>query len=260
MIYVLWWIAGIAFFKNHDFHTNVAGGIALMGFLVSSFIITVILLIGFLIARKRIPDRKPIYKRYAIYLFLPYLLLLAFYGFQYSKIHFSNSYEEDLTNFNFEQNDVQNVVQLESSLNSTRIETETKYTLSNSLFPYASKTQLAQPLIFQRKAISLIPLQVDYYFEENDSIIKCVLYNWSGNYPYQKVSDLNDDGYRNKYKAILTNLKSKLGSPLSQSGDLTQDTNEEFHAKWEKDKITATLRMYLSLTTKRIRLTIYWNE
>lgn len=257
---MLWWAAGIAFFKTHDFHTNVAGGIALMSFLVSSLIITVILLVGFLIARKRIPDRQTIYKRYAIYLFLPYLLLFVFYGFQYIKTHVSNSYEEDLTNFNFEQNDVQNVMQLESSLNSTRIETETKYYLSNSLFPDASKNQLAQPLIFQRKTISLIPLQVDYYFEENDSIIKCVLYNWSGNYPYQKVSVLNDHGYRNKYKAIVANLKSKLGSPLSQSGDLAQDINEEFYTTWETDEITATLRMYLSLTTKRIRFTIYWSE
>ena len=260
LIYGLWWVVGIVFFRTYDFNTNVSGGIVLMSFLICSFLISALLLIGFLIAQKKHPDKQTIYQSYVVSLGLPYLLIATFFGFHYAKTLIANRYQEDLTEFNFVQSDIRKKLKYESTLNSIKIETKTEYTLSNSLFPKASKSELAQPVIFQRKHISLIPLEIDYYFGEKDSIVKCVLYNWDGNYPYPKVTGLNDDGYRNKYKAILANLRTRLGAPSSQNGDFSKYTEGEFETIWKTNEITITLRIYLSITTKRIRCTTYWNQ
>ena len=120
IIYWLWWISGILFLKTYDFHTNIAGGIALLNFFESSVLISVILFIGFSLVQRSVPDGKSTYKRQIVYLLLPYLLIVAFYSFQYIRILFLNRYKEDLTEFNFEQSHVWNKMQLESSLGSSK--------------------------------------------------------------------------------------------------------------------------------------------
>jgi hypothetical protein len=80
-LYGAWWVFGVLYFKTHKYHSDIAGGIALYEFFVGCLIITALFFLGLKIAQRRVPEHRSLYKKYIIFLFLPYLLLIVFYGF-----------------------------------------------------------------------------------------------------------------------------------------------------------------------------------
>lgn len=97
-IYCICWVLGIFFFFYSSFPSNAAGGLALIGFIISTMLITLILLSGYYIAMNKFPSNKALYRRYTKYLFLPYLILIFFLAFIYSKSLFSKPHDIDYRN------------------------------------------------------------------------------------------------------------------------------------------------------------------
>ncbi len=248
---------GVFYFSSRDFPSNIAGSISLLLFIVVSVLFSGILLAVFRVGSYRLPKKRKIYNRYSVYLSTPYIMILLFIGLRIGISSYINRYQEDSTQFHFDQLNISDATQLEIQTTSTQIISIHKITLSESLYPF-SQSKLDQPLIFLRNDISVIPLEVQYFFGREDRKVRCVLYNWTSHRLFCDTPDLSNKGMRNKYKSIVKNLSSRLGSPKILNTNLENDPEVQFKSSWEKDKLSATLAMYIN--QKSIRCTIHWNE
>jgi hypothetical protein len=257
LIYILWWIFGIIYFTSRDFPNDIAGGISVFLFVSISILISGILLVTYKIASKRIPEKKRIYNRYSVFLAAPYLIFLLSLVVRIGISSYLNRYQEDSTQFSFDQLNISDATQRELLTGSTQIISPNQVGLGKSLYPFSTQN-VGQPLIFVRKEISVLPLEVTYFYDKENEVVKCIIYEWSEYQIQGNAPDLNNRGLRNKYRSIMKNLSTHLGLPKIHNANPENEPMVPFKSLWQKDKLNATLTMYLSQSS--IRCTIYWNE
>ena len=77
-----------------------------------------------------------------------------------------------------EKSTVQKAVEYEKSLSSEYEILEQNVSLSKSVFPQLDEYQIAKPFIVKRKQTGFLPIYAEYFFSEQDSILRYVSYDW----------------------------------------------------------------------------------
>ena len=145
--------------------------------------------------------------------------------------------------------------------------------LSKSYYPLADKYITANPLIAQRAPFDYLPLYAEYFYTQNDSILRLVSYDWEkdkyGNF-FDKQKMWPKEAkklkvYNKEYERIKSLVITKLGTPTVTDSIPQKETSnrgEYFtrESKWETAEFYAELSMIFESMTYRIRLTLYWKN
>ena len=174
-----------------------------------------------------------------------------------------------------EKSTVQKAVEYEKSLSSEYEILEQNVSLSKSVFPQLDEYQIAKPFIVKRKQTGFLPIYAEYFFSEQDSILRYVSYDWErdryGNF-FKKQETWKEestklDGYNQEYEKIKAELILKFGQPNEQ--DTKPQTTESTSGRgdylsrntvWETEEFYAKLNMIFESMTYRIRLNYYWKK
>lgn len=145
--------------------------------------------------------------------------------------------------------------------------------LTGEYYPYYKQHKLSLPLIIQRQPIDsgFLPLTPEYFFSENDSIVRAILYDWEfDNYNFNGGSkeirneDLNY--YQKEYERIKKNLLTEFSTPVysdTSAVENTSDRGKKFLTKttiFDTDLYYASLYMIYGSSTHRIRFNFFWKD
>jgi hypothetical protein len=174
-----------------------------------------------------------------------------------------------------EKSTVQKAVEFEKSLSSEYEILEQNVSLSKSVFPLLEEYQIAKPFIVKRKQTGFLPIYAEYFYSEQDSILRYVSYDWEkdryGNFfkkqEIWKEESTKMDKYNQEYEKIKAELILKFGQPREQ--DAIPQTTESTSGRgdylsrntvWETEEFYAELNMIFESMTYRIRLNYYWKK
>ncbi len=182
--------------------------------------------------------------------------------------------------FQFEQIHFSNISNCENGLNSEEQCVSYKVSVASDYFPNASSFNLAQPNIFDRpKQGSFIPCRVNYYYTEEDSIVRLISYTRDTKNSTTNFKDLMEpihnqseklDKYNSEFDQLVNDLRKELGEPVEGTGEMNikrepgySDWYERKYV-WKKEETTVELFMLWSenggnLSTYKIRTKVYWN-
>lgn len=170
------------------------------------------------------------------------------------------------------QSKVSEALKFEKSLTQSVEILEQKTFLSESVFPKIDEFEIAQPLIVKRSNDEFLPLHIEYFFSEQDSILRFISYDWEKEKysSYQeksqiwKIESTKLDSYNSEYEKIKNELMSELGIPVFADENLITVENKQETESYSKQTIWENQNTYSKLTlnfgnqTFRIRLSHYW--
>ena len=174
-----------------------------------------------------------------------------------------------------EQTTIDKAIDFENSLGEKIEHLEIKISLSKSIYPLVDKYKIAQPIIVQRKQTGFLPLNVEYFYSEPDSIIRYVSYDWEKemyvNFMEKqktwKVESKKLKEYNAEYEKIKATLIEELGQPTTQDKEpqKTKSTSERGdyltrNTVWETDDYYSNLNLIFESMTYRIRCYYYWKK
>ena len=174
-----------------------------------------------------------------------------------------------------EKSNIEKVIRFEKSLSSEFEILENKVSLSKSVFPLLNDYKIANPFIVKRKQTGFLPIYAEYFFSEQDSILRYVSYDWErdryGNFfkkqEIWKEESTKLDSYNQEYERIKSELIMKFGEPIEQDSKpkTTKSTSGRGdylsrNTVWETDEFQAELNMIFESMTYRIRLNYYWKK
>ena len=130
---------------------------------------------------------------------------------------------------------IDSAVVLEKAIKSIKKSEVNETYLSSDYYVPENKYDLAQPIVFIRQESSFVAdCEVEYFFNNNDSLISVVLHTWD--YINEKERDSYVKGkysekerlamYNNKFDSIYSQLVSQIGISDS-TGNITREIDED---------------------------------
>ena len=185
--------------------------------------------------------------------------------------------EGDREPFLFVQKGVKDIDVIEKSLGSTPLETR-RQVVSDDFYPGASKHMLEFPIRYERRVDGFDPSEVvSYYFTQNDSLIRLIVYDWDKGEKTKTLIEIRDameneskrlDDYSNKFEDLFSQMNTLFGRPTSGNGEPNEEKGSQSKyisrkAKWVDDDLTVELSMIFTtesqgVGTHRIRMKVYW--
>lgn len=180
--------------------------------------------------------------------------------------------------FTFSEININDIEKIENHFNSVQTESESYLIITESVYPYAGKFNLAQPIVYLRRDTSFISdLQVEYYYSMEDSIVRLILYNWDylteakkqDAEKYKKLTSHDKLSlYKYKFDSVFAYLKNILGDNTGGnkevvSIDYDKDKKSNYvKLIWDKENIHTELwRIWVSgkssIENLRVRVKIY---
>lgn len=201
------------------------------------------------------------------------ILILIFTSCLTTKNNVSN--KESKSKIWTEKSTVQKAIEFEKSLSTEYEVLEQNVSLSKSVFPYLDEYQIAKPFIVKRKQTEFLPIYAEYFFSEQDSILRYVSFDWErdryGNF-FKKQEIWKEEStklneYNREYEEIKAELILNFGKPGEQDTkpQITKSTSGRGdylsrNTIWETDDFYAKLNMIFESMTYRIRLNYYWKK
>ncbi len=147
--------------------------------------------------------------------------------------------------------------------------------LSKSIYPLVDNYKIAKPIIIHRQKTGFLPLYAEYFYSENDSILRYISYDWErdkyGNF-YNKQEIWKEESkklkqYASEYEKIKLSLIEQLGEPTTQDFE-PQKTKSTAgrgdylsrNTVWDTDKYYSKLNIIFESMTYRIRWYYYWKN
>lgn len=159
---------------------------------------------------------------------------------------------------------------LENQLKSKPVQYQSLIFIESNFFPKADTINISpSPLIFLRKDDSFPickEVLITYYFDEADSLIQLITFEWQPNSPGTPRYDLTShhDYYRSyeaKYMALLDDFNMKLGTPYKLEKITTQQGKYLGKSLWKHEQFTIELNLVFTTEdqegTQRIRVKMY---
>ncbi|MTI29338.1 hypothetical protein [Xanthovirga aplysinae] len=188
----------------------------------------------------------------------------------------SFSGKKDNVKFWSEKTSISNAIDFEKSLTKKIDFLEMNVSLSKSIYPLVDKYKIAKPIIVQRDQKGFLPLFVEYFYSEPDSIIRYISYDWEkeryGNF-FKKQDMWKEESkklkeYNSEYERIKSTLIDQLGKPITQDKQpqKTESTNSgrgDYFSRntiWETEEYYSKLNMIFESMTYRIRWYYYWKK
>lgn len=174
------------------------------------------------------------------------------------------------------QTSVDSVIEFEKAINPNVKFKELSISLSKDYYPLYDKYKTNhKPIIAEREAVGYLPLHVDYFYTENDKIVRLISYNWEKEAFsdfYKKLEIFKEENskrsiYEQEYERLLKVVIKNLGSPKSgDSKSKVIKSNSDRgnyitrNTVWENEIFHAELKMIFESMTYRIRLMLYWKK
>lgn len=174
------------------------------------------------------------------------------------------------------QTKVNDAMKFESQLNPEAKFFNQNISMSSDYYPYLEKYPLQNPVVVQRSAVNYLPLSVEYFFSEKDSLLRIVSFNWEVNRHNKSIQELAKgwkdenkklDIYNKEYERIKKNMIQIFGSansddqePKSVKSPWGSDTYLSRKTVWDNVDLHAQLDLIFADNTHRVRLTYYWKD
>ena len=165
---------------------------------------------------------------------------------------------------------ISEAVDIESQLKSMSIQYQSNIFIGSDFFPKADSIPISpKPLIYVGRDDSFTPnyqVQVTYYFDEIDSLIQLITFEWQPNTPgtprYDLISHNNHyQSYEEKYMSLLNDFSVKLGPPDKFEKITVQQGNYLGKSIWKYGRFTIELSLIFTTEeqegTQRIRVKMY---
>lgn len=88
------------------------------------------------------------------------------------------------------QTKVNDVMKFESQLNPDVKFFNQNIFMSSDYYPYLQKFPLQNPVVVERPAVNYLPLSVEYFFSEKDSLLRIVSCNWEVSRSNKSIREL----------------------------------------------------------------------
>ncbi|RKO68390.1 hypothetical protein D7322_27305 [Sphingobacterium puteale] len=175
------------------------------------------------------------------------------------------------------QTKVNEAMKFESQLNPDAKFLNPNIFMSSDYYPYLEKHPLLNPVVVERSALDYLPLSVEYFFSEKDSLLRIVSCDWEVNrYNNKSMQELAKDWkdenkqldiYNKEYERIKKNMIQTFGQtsaddqePKSVQSSWGSGTYLSRKTVWDNKDLHAQLDLIFSDNTHRIRLTYYWKD
>ncbi|MDR3007273.1 MAG: hypothetical protein LBV59_05025 [Sphingobacterium sp.] len=174
------------------------------------------------------------------------------------------------------QTKVNDAMKFESQLNPEAKFFNQNISMSSDYYPYLEKYPLQNPVVVQRSAVNYLPLSVEYFFSEKDSLLRIVSFDWEVNRHNKSIQELAKgwkdenkklDIYNKEYERIKKNMIQIFGSansddqePKSVKSPWGSDTYLSRKTVWDNVDLHAQLDLIFADNTHRVRLTYYWKD
>lgn len=171
------------------------------------------------------------------------------------------------------QTKISEVIAFEKSINPSAKFLTQNVSLSKEYYPLIDQYEIPNPIIVQREPLEYLPVYVNYFFSQKDSILRLVSHDWEKNaysnfFEKQKMWKQESkklEVYNKEYERIKKVLISQLGPPSTQdaAAKTVNSGNEDYLNRstlWETNDVHTELNMIFASTTYRIRLTMYWKH
>ena len=174
------------------------------------------------------------------------------------------------------QTKVNDAMKFESQLNPEAKFFNQNISMSSDYYPYLEKYPLQNPVVVQRSAVNYLPLTVEYFFSEKDSLLRIVSFDWEVNRYNKSIQELAKgwkdenkklDIYNKEYERIKKNLIQIFGSvtsddqkPIRVKSPWGSDTYLSRKTVWANVDLHAQLDLIFADNTHRVRLTYYWKD
>jgi hypothetical protein len=171
------------------------------------------------------------------------------------------------------QTKISEVIAFEKSINPNAKFLTQKVSLSKEYYPQVDKYEIPNPIIVQREPLEYLPIYANYFYSQQDSVLRLVSYNWEkdvyGNF-FEKQKMWKQESkklelYNKEYERIKKVLLSQLGQPNTEDSAVRTVTSENGDyltrsTLWETKDVHTKLNMIFASSTYRIRLTMYWKN
>ncbi len=161
----------------------------------------------------------------------------------------------------------------ESSLGSKLFEQKVPVTLSKEIFPKVEAYKVGQPLSYFRAIPDTLPLEVEYYFTESDSLVHVIIFNYErgkDEHPLARFKWIEEESHKiQSYNAIFNRVSEELrtvfGNPSKlddQPYEVDPDSNHSYfrrEGRWDTKNVHVYLYMIFGSATYRIRTILYWD-
>ena len=184
--------------------------------------------------------------------------------------------EKRSTTFLFEQTKLEQAIKFEQSAGSVNMSISEDIYLSESIYPLLDDYFVEFPLVVKRKDNDYLPLQVEYNFTGEDSLLRFVSYDWEigRGLPYDQLSRIwkkessKLDEYNNEYERLKQNIIEQLGKPISEDRQpaLTKSNSldkPDYYTRtttWETGQLLARFKLIFESQSYRIRFSYYWKN
>jgi hypothetical protein len=173
------------------------------------------------------------------------------------------------------QTKVDKVIQYEKTTNANVEFLNMNVTLSKSIYPLIDTFKIAKPLIVKREQNGFLPLYVEYFYSEPDSILRYISYDWERakfDNLFKKKEILKEESnklkeYNSEYERIKRHLLTQLGAPIKEDLEpqkiLSNENRGEYFTRsttWDSSDYHAELKMIFESMTYRIRMNYYWKK
>lgn len=183
--------------------------------------------------------------------------------------------ENNSVNIWIQQTTINKAIDFENSLSKNIEFLDMDVSLSKSIYPLVDEYKIAKPVIVKRQQTGFLPLYVEYFYSEPDSIIRLIGYDWErdkyGNF-FKKQAIWKEESkklkeYNSEYQAIKSILVEQLGEPTRQDSEPQQTHSASGgndylsrNTVWETDEYYSRLHMVFESVTYRIRWQYYWKK
>lgn len=162
---------------------------------------------------------------------------------------------------------ISTVTKLENRAHSKDITPNHLIGIGTGIYPNPKNYILATPKTFKTKELPNFQLKTEYFYSENDSLVKVILYQWD--YLEKKEIDFSEtENPTNKFKIFqikFNRLKDKLTKALGQPIEINIEQNKTSDSAFRdgiKWKNNSGLKAYLFMFGnnngyRQIRLAIY---
>jgi hypothetical protein len=184
-----------------------------------------------------------------------------------------NESEDDyiFENVRFENMDklsIEEVIKIEKEIGSTERTENNTFALDTGYYPNKNGFGLSYPKVFERNQKEL-GLETDYFYTNNDGLIKVVFYEWKSKYwnlngfesdTLKKLNISQIKVYQNKFNNLKKEIIRKLGKATQINIEKHNDTISNYidNYEWKKNDLNVSLSFYYGDDTfNQIRLVIH---
>jgi hypothetical protein len=175
---------------------------------------------------------------------------------------------KDIRFENIDKLSINQIIKIENEIGSKERTENNTFALDTSYYPNKNRFALSNPKVFERNQTEL-GLETDYFYTNNDGLIKVVLYEWKAKYwnlngyksdtlKKQSISQINI--YKNKFNNLKKEIIRKLGKPTQINIEKHSDTISNYidNYEWKKNDLNISLSLFYGDDTfNQIRLAIH---